>query len=98
MDITNEEIFKLIKNQKFEEIYNLIKNKKIKEFDIKDNNYNYFIQYIINYNQIEIVKLILKMKESENINFRIDIIRNIQGIIVFQTITNKNKFIRIYNQ
>jgi len=74
MDITNEEIFNLIKNKKFEEIYNLIKNKKIKEFDIKDNNYNYFIQYIINYNQIEIVKLILKMKESENINFRIDII------------------------
>jgi len=74
MDITNEEIFKLIKNQKFEEIYNLIKNKKIKEFDIKDNNYNYFIQYIINYNQIKIIKLLLKMKETDNINFRIDII------------------------
>ena len=74
MDITNEEIFKLIKNQKFEEIYNLIKNKKITEFDIKDNNFNYFIQYIINYNQIEIVKLLLKMRDTDNLNFRIDII------------------------
>lgn len=74
MDITNEEIFNLIKKQNFEEIYNLIKNKKITNFDIKDDNYNYFIQYIINYNQLEIIKLILKMKEANEINFRIDII------------------------
>jgi ankyrin repeat protein len=74
MDITNEEIFNLIKKHKFKEIYNLIKNNKITEFDIKDNNYNYFIQYIINYNQIEIIKLILKMNESNSINFRIDVI------------------------
>ena len=41
------EIFKLIKNNEFDKIYNLIKNKKIKNFDFKDENYNYFIQYII---------------------------------------------------
>jgi len=74
MDINNEEIFSLIKKQKFDEIYKLIKNKKITELDFKDSNFNYFIQYIINYNQIDIIKLILKMKETEDINFRIDII------------------------
>lgn len=74
MDINNEEIFSLIKKQKFDEIYNLIKNKKITKLDFKDTNYNYFIQYIINYNQIKILELILKIKKTDKIDFRIDII------------------------
>jgi len=70
MDINNEEIFSLIKSQKFDQIYNLIKNHKITNLDFKDGNYNYFIQYIINYNQFKILELIKEFK----INFRIDII------------------------
>ena len=70
MDINNEEIFSLLKNQKFDQIYNLIKNHKITNLDFKDSNYNYFIQYIINYNQFKILELIKEFK----INFRIDII------------------------
>ena len=49
--INNEsEIFDLIKKQEFDEIYKIIKNNKITNLDIKDSNYNYFIQYIVNYN------------------------------------------------
>jgi ankyrin repeat protein len=70
MDINNEEIFSLLKSQKFDQIYNLIKNHKITNLDFKDSNYNYFIQYIINYNQFKILELIKEFK----INFRIDII------------------------
>lgn len=68
------EIFNLIKNNKFDKIYELIKNDKFKDFDIKDNNYNYFIQYIVNYNQIDILKLILDLSKKNNINIRLDII------------------------
>jgi len=67
------EIFTLIKNSNFDKIYEIIKNKEIKNFDIKDEHYNYFIQYIINYNQINIIKLILELSKKNNINIRIDI-------------------------
>ncbi len=74
MEINNEEIFNLIKNNQFDEIYKFIKNKKIKSFEFRDSNYNYFIQYIINYNQYKILELILKLKETEPIDIRIDIL------------------------
>ena len=63
------DIFNLIKKNDFDKIFNLIKNKELVIFDIIDENYNYFIQYIINYNQINIIKLIIE----ENINIRLDI-------------------------
>ena len=44
------EIFDLIKNQEFDKIYELILLNKNIDFDIRDNNYNYFIHYIINLN------------------------------------------------
>ena len=66
-------VFNLIKNNDFEKIYILIKNKEIKNFDIKDENYNYFIQYIIIYNQIKILNLIIELAKSKNANFRLDI-------------------------
>jgi len=69
MEISNNEIFKLIKNNNFIEIFNLIKNNKILNYDIKDENYNYFIHYIILYNQYEILNYIFNIK---NINVRID--------------------------
>ena len=55
------DIFNLIKSNNFDKIFNLIKNKELVNFDIKDENYNYFIQYIINYNQVKILKLILEL-------------------------------------
>jgi ankyrin repeat protein len=70
--ILEKQIFDLIKKQEFDEIYKMIKNKKITKLDFKDENYNYFIQYMVTFNRIDIIKLILEMKES--INIRIDIL------------------------
>jgi ankyrin repeat protein len=67
------EIFTLIKNNEFDKIYDLIKNKEFINFDIRDKNYNYFIQYLINYNQTKILNLILEISKKDNINIRIDI-------------------------
>lgn len=73
-NVTNEEIFNLIKNQKFDALYNLIKTKQIKNFDLRDLNFNYLIQYIINYNLVQIMELILKLNEKEYYNIRMDIL------------------------
>ena len=67
------EIFNLIKNNNFDKIFELIKNEEFKDFDLRDENYNYFIQYIVNYNQINIMKLILNLSKNKNINIRLDI-------------------------
>ena len=64
------EIFDLIKNQEFDKIYELILLNKNIDFDIRDNNYNYFIHYIINLNQYKILKLIFE----NQLNIRIDIL------------------------
>jgi len=69
-----EEIFNFIKNQEFDKIFNLIKNKDLTNLDFRDSNYNYFIQYIINYNKYDILELILKMSQEEIINIRLDIL------------------------
>lgn len=69
METSNNEVFKLIKNNNFIEIFNLIKNKKILNFDIKDENNNYFIHYLILYNQFEILNYIFNIKVT---NIRID--------------------------
>ena len=60
----NKKIFSLVKNQHFGGLLEIIKNNIIKErislnLDIQDQNYNYLIQYLINYNQIKIVNYIL---------------------------------------
>jgi ankyrin repeat protein len=81
MEINNDDIFNLIKEQKFDEIYKLIKDKKLTKFNFKDTNYNYFIQYLVTYNQINIFKLFLELYEEEkeknknaNFNIKIDIV------------------------
>lgn len=66
----NNMIFDLIKNQDFISIEKLIKTKKMTDFDIRDNNYNYFIQYLITYNQFKILQLILN---KEDTTIRLDI-------------------------
>jgi ankyrin repeat protein len=60
----NNMIFDLIKKQDFIAIEKLITTKKMTDFDIRDNNYNYFIQYLITYNQFKILQLILNNKDS----------------------------------
>lgn len=86
MEIKNEEIFNLIKNQEFEEIYNIIKNNKITNLDIKDTNYNYFIHYIVNYNKYEILELILKLVEKGQINIRLDILDTDKRTLLYNCI------------
>jgi ankyrin repeat protein len=67
----NSMIFDLIKKQDFIAIEKLITTKKMTDFDIRDNNYNYFIQYLITYNQFKILQVILNKKD---ITIRLDII------------------------
>jgi ankyrin repeat protein len=64
------EIFNLIKNQEFDKLYKLILSDKNIDFDVRDNNYNYFINYIINLNQYELLKIIF----DNQLNIRIDIL------------------------
>jgi ankyrin repeat protein len=72
--LDNEQIFNLIKNQKFEQVYKLIKERKITELDIRDSNYNYFIHLVVNYNQVDLLELILKLATDESLNIRLDIL------------------------
>ncbi len=72
--IDNEQIFNLIKNQKFEQVYKLIKERKVTDLDIRDTNYNYFIHYVINYNRVDLLELILKLATEESLNIRFDIL------------------------
>lgn len=67
----NKEIFNLIKNQKIDELIKMIKINNIVDFNIRDENYNYFLHYIINYNMITLLEFILKIKE---LKLRFDII------------------------
>ncbi len=73
-NINNEDIFNLLKSHEFESIRKLIESKKLTNLDFRDSNYNYFIQYIINYNQYEIFALILTMSKTNTINIRLDIL------------------------
>ncbi len=70
-------IFDLIKNKKFDELFNHIKSEALKnetiDLDIYDSNNNYFIQYIVLYNLVDILKFIL-LKNQYNI--RLDILDN----------------------
>lgn len=74
MENNNQEIFNLIKAHKFDTLSKIIKDKKIKNFDIRDQNYNYLIQYIVNYNQPDILSLILNLSLTSDINIRLDIL------------------------
>lgn len=65
MDLLN-----LIKNKKFDELFEYIKkNIDIIDLDIYDESYNYFIQYVIIYNLVDILKFILN-----NGTIRLDIL------------------------
>ena len=98
----NNYIFNLIKENKFEEIYDLIKNATLKNLNFQDKNYNYFIHYIINYNQIKLLNLIIELKLKNLINITIDILdvdgRSIlYNCIKYNYIELINIFIKKYN-
>jgi ankyrin repeat protein len=95
-NISNEDIIILLKNNNFDKIYNLIETKKIKNFDFRDSNYNYFIQYIVNYNQYKILKLILKPDNVEDINIRLDILDSDGRSILYNCI--KYNYIEMLNE
>ena len=102
MNINNEEIFTLLKSHSFDEIYKLIKSKKVTNLDFRDVNYNYFIQYIINYNQHKILELILEMTKTESLNVRLDILDSDGRSILYNCIKyNYDEMIKeliAYNQ
>lgn len=74
MDDNTIQIFKLIKEKKFNKIIHFIKDKNINNLDIKDSNYNYFIQFIIIYNQSDLLKLLLDMISNDQLKLRLDIL------------------------
>lgn len=76
--ISNTEIFNLIKNKKFKILYNKIKNEEIINYNIYDENYIYFINYIILNNEYDNLKLILELSLKNKINIQLDII-DIEG-------------------
>ncbi len=67
----NIDLFIFIKNKEFDKLLEFIKKNEDIDLDCHDENYNYFIQYIIMYNNIDILKYVL-----ENKTIRLDIIDN----------------------
>jgi ankyrin repeat protein len=59
MDI-NDNLFNLVKSHKWEELIKTINNTKDLDCNIRDSNNNYLIQYVILYNKIEIIKLLIE--------------------------------------
>jgi len=86
--MNNNLLFDMIKNNDFDNLYNRILENKddILDLDIKDNNYNYFIQYIIIFNQYKILKLILELLEKNLILIRLDILDNDGRTILYNCI------------
>ena len=61
-------IIELIKNKNIKELIELIKKNKDIDLNIKDDNYNYFIYYVLLYNEETLLELILER------NIRLDIL------------------------
>jgi ankyrin repeat protein len=64
-----DNIFDLIKNKKFDILLEYIKKNEDIDLDIYDENYNYFIQYLVMFNAFDILKFIL-----QNRTIRLDIL------------------------
>jgi ankyrin repeat protein len=57
--LANFNIIDLIKNKKINELEKIIKNNKDINFNVKDENFNYFIYYVLLYNYEDLLKIIL---------------------------------------
>jgi ankyrin repeat protein len=62
------DIFNLIKTQDFDKLKNILLENKNIDIEIKDENNNYLLHYIVNFNKIDILKILLDR------NIRIDIL------------------------
>jgi ankyrin repeat protein len=69
-----ENIFNLIKKRDIKKIIDIIENEEIIDLDIHDENYNYFIHYVVNNNDIELLNIILEKSKNNKINIRFDIL------------------------
>ena len=61
-------LIELIKNKNIKELISVIKKNKDINLNVTDSNYNYFIYYVILYNEVELLDLILTR------NIRLDIL------------------------
>jgi|SaaInlStandDraft_5_1057022.scaffolds.fasta_scaffold08158_1 ankyrin repeat protein len=87
MNNYKDTLFKLLHNNKINEFYDIIKKDNTIDLDIKDTNNIYIIQYLINYNNIEIIKYIF-----EHFQIRIDIINSDgRNILYYLIVHNFNK-------
>ena len=80
-----KDLFNLIKTQNYEEIINKIKKSKEINYNFKFNNENFFIEYVIESNNIKFIKEIL----SKNIS--IDIIDSNGNTLLYNLIKFDNK-------
>lgn len=87
--MSTKEIFLLIKENKFKNLEELIKNNNNINLDIHDENYNYLIHYLIMFNQINLIKTILKK------NIRLDVLDIDGRTILYYPI--KFNYIDIFN-
>ena len=56
----NKNVFKLLKEKKFDELERYISSNKNLDLDIKDENEDYFINYVVNLNKIKFIKFAIK--------------------------------------
>lgn len=58
------ELFNYLKESKWDKFKSFINKNPNENYNIYDKNYNYIIQYIINYNKIDLLKLVLNTSKS----------------------------------
>jgi hypothetical protein len=66
--MSSEEIFLLIKKNEFKKLEEIFKTNNDIDLDIHDKNYNYIIHYLIIFNQIDLIKILLDK------NIRLDVL------------------------
>ncbi len=74
-------IFDLLKKKKFDELYKYIKENESLDLDVYDESFNYFIQYLVMYNNYEIIEYILKHR-----TLRLDILDSDGRSLLYNTI------------
>jgi len=91
IDVLNKKIFTLVNNKNFSELEELLKNNEDINLDIQDKNYNYLIDYLILYDQINLIKFILN-----NRKIRLDILTSDNKTILYNIIKfNKTEILNL---
>jgi ankyrin repeat protein len=83
------DIILLIKNNDFEKIIKIIDSNTNIDYDIRDDSMIYFVQYVVNLNQYEILKKII------NKNIRLDLVDSDKRTILYNPI--KYKYDKVFN-